>query len=95
MSDPLQFASLTLEDDEDVANRGVITTETEETATFSATHGEDNAAIDDDEPLAAAPDAAPAAAPSSFPDEPPPPYESIVMGTASDMVRCWEEKKYA
>lgn len=96
MSDPLQFASLTLEDDdaEGVANRGVITAETEETATFaaasSATHGgEDNAAIDD-EPLAA-PAAAPAA--SSFPDEPPPPYESIMHGTASAMVGYLEKEK--
>ena len=96
MSDPLQFASLTLEDDNDVANRGVITAEPEETAAFaaasSATHGEDNAAIDD-EPLAAAAAAAPpAAAAAPFPDEPPPPYESIVMGTASAMVRYLEEE---
>ena len=96
MSDPLQFASLTLED-EDIASRGVIATE--ETATFAAAASATNRGDDaiEDEPLASvaaapAPAPAPAAAPS-YPDEPPPPYESIVMGTASSMVRFLEDTR--
>ena len=94
MSDPLQFASLTLDDGDDIdlSNRGVIADETEETATFasaaSATNNDIDGADDVDEPLAAPPPVAPPTS-SSFPDEPPPPYESIVMGTASAMVRLF------
>lgn len=70
MSDPLQFASLTLDEEGDVSNRGVVTEASfpEETASFVAPQNDGGDGNDDDaigEPLASAAASAAARAPAA------------------------------